>query len=839
MKTKVMRKKILLLTFALSVLTIGRSIANDDMRNVLYDVRKSQNGVSLTYEDRNLIISFINPGVVRLQYVPNGDIIGNETNICVPQEQGTVKLKTKISDENVSISSEKLNVRINRQSGAVSYYSANGELLLAENKDLPRIMESVVISKVVYNDDESHIEKTANGDMKVSAIASKKEIGTAWKARQQFIWQDGEALYGLGSHQEDYMNLRGTMQYLYQHNLKATVPVLMSTKGYGLLFDAGSVMQFHDDSEGSYMEMEAVNSIDYYFMYGPEFDNIVAEFRGLTGRVPMMPEYMLGYIQSKERYANPHDIDSVLTRFRESSIPIDVIVQDWNYWNPAWWGHKQFYAKTYPNPDKMIQGVHDKNAHYMLSIWPTANGDEAEVMDPLGFSLGRGIYDAYQAASRKVYWDEFVDKNLFSLGVDAWWCDGTEPIDGDWNQQSNSIAGDQYARYKKNTKELIDLLGALRANTFSLYHSQGLYENQRAETSEKRVVNLTRSSYAGQQRYSTIVWNGDTKATWDDFAKWIPAGLNFMVTGCPYWTIDAGAFFTSSRGQWFWKGAFQKGTADMGYREFYVRNLQFSQWLPIFRSHGCDTPREPWQFGNPGEPFYESVLSQIKLRYRLLPYNYSLMAMVTMDDYTMTRPLVFDFRNDSKVYDIKDQFMFGPAFMACPVTKPMYYEPNSVKLEGVEKKRQVYLPGDRDWYDFNSNMRYTPGQTIKADAPIDYIPVFVRAGSIVPTGPEKQYSWEPSEEPLVINVYAGADGRFTLYEDEGDNYNYENSAYSLIPLTWNEKKHELTIGKRSGSFKGMPNSRQFIIKYIDGNSNNEDAIAKVDYSGKVVIVKIR
>ncbi len=830
-----MKTKKILITIVLSVLAIGISKANNSLEKVFYDVQKTKNGVSLTFEDRNLTISFINPAVVRLQYVPKGDLVGNETNICVPQNQEQIKLKTTISDEQVSINSEKMNIRINRKTGAVSYYSVEGELLLAENNELPRVMDSVVISKVVYNDEESHIEKTANGDMKVSAIASKNVIGTAWKARQQFVWQDGEALYGLGSHQEDYMNLRGSMQYLYQHNLKATVPVLMSTKGYGLLFDIGSVMQFHDDSEGSFVDMEAVNSIDYYFMYGPEFDEIISEFRGLTGKVPMLPQYMLGYIQSKERYANPHDIDSVLTRFRVSNIPIDVIVQDWNYWNPAWWGHKKFYEKTYPNPDKMIQGVHDKNAHFMLSIWPTANGDEAEVMDPLGFSLGRGIYDAYQTASRKVYWDEFVDKNLFSLGVDAWWCDGTEPIDGDWNAQSNSIAGDQYARYKKNTKELVDLLGALRANTFSLYHSRGLYENQRAKTSEKRVVNLTRSSYAGQQRYATIVWNGDTKATWSDFAKWIPAGLNFMVTGCPYWTIDAGAFFTSSRGQWFWKGDFQKGTSDMGYREFYVRNLQYSQWLPIFRSHGCDTPREPWQFGNPGEPFYESVLKQINLRYRLLPYNYSLMAMVTNDDYTITRPLVFDFRNESKVYDIKDQFMFGPAFMACPVTKPMYYGPNSVKLEGVEKSRSVYLPGDRDWYGFYSNVRYTPGQTINADAPIDYIPVFVRAGSIVPTGPEKQYSNEPSDETIVINVYSGADGEFSLYEDEGDNYNYENGAFTTISFKWNDEKRTLNIGKRSGSFNGMLEKRSFVIKLIDGQSETEK---EIEYSGKAVNVKL-
>lgn len=802
---------------------------------------KTDCGLIADHSGKKLSVSFVNSDVVRVQYVPQGDIVENETNVLVNYQPSKVKIKYKESDESITMKTSGVTVVISKKSGAVSFYNAYGELLLTENQLTPRTTEQVEIHNVVYDDSNSVIEKTANGDVKISNIVSDQPIGTAWKAVVNYKWQDGEALYGLGSHQEPYYNLRGTMQYLYQHNLKATVPVLMSSAGYGLLFNVGSTMEFHDDAAGSYMQMNAVNSVDYFFMYGPEFDMIVDEFRTLTGTVPMLPRYLLGYVQSKERYANPHDIDSVLTRFRESQIPIDVIVQDWNYWNPSWWGHKKFYEKSYPNPDKMIQGVHDKNAKFMLSIWPTANGDEAELMDPLGYTLGRGIYDAYQADARKMYWDEFVNKNLFSLGVDAWWCDGTEPVDGDWNHRSNSIGNNPAARFEKNTAELNNLLGELRANTYSLYHSQGLYENQRATTEEKRVVNLTRSSYAGQQRYATIVWNGDTKANWDDFKAWIPAGMNFFVTGCPYWTIDAGAFFVKNSGSWYWAGDYQRGPADYGYREFYVRNLQFSQWMPLFRSHGCDFPREPWQFGNPGEPFYESILTQIHLRYRLLPYNYSLMAMVTNDNYTMTRPLMFDFRNDENVKDIADQFMFGPAFMACPVTDPMYYGVNSEELKGIEKSRQVYLPGDGLWYNFWTGQSHKAGQTIKTAAPIDYIPVFVRAGSIVPMGPVKQYSWEESNEPLEVRIYKGADGSFVLYEDEGDNYNYEHGAYSTIEFKWNDKANTLQIGKRQGSFDGMEQSRKFnIVLVSEGNGVGIETTAGVivDYSGKNTKVKL-
>lgn len=366
-----------------------------------------------------------------------------------------------------------------------------------------------------------------------------------------------------------------------------------------------------------------------------------------------------------------------------------------------------------------------------------------------------------------------------------------------------------------------------------MYHSKGLYENQRATTDRKRVVNLTRSSYAGQQRYSTIMWNGDTHASWKSFAQQIPQGLNFMATGCPYWTVDIGSFFTRKGREWFRAGDFDAGVDDMGYREYYVRMLQYGAFLPLFRSHGTDTPREIWRFGRPGEPFYDSILRMIRLRYRLIPYIYSLAGKVTQESYTMSRLLAFDFADDARVHDIKDEFMFGPAFLVCPVTRPMYYDKGSVALQGVEKARAVYLPKGADWVDFWSGKKYRGGRDVKADAPIDKIPLFVRQGSIVPMGPVVQHTGELPGKELTIVVYPGRDAVFTLYEDEGDNYGYEQGRFSTVRMEWDDSRGVLSVGQREGSFPGMEESRKFRV-VLGGSADEvfrEGAGVEVRYDG--------
>jgi len=797
-----------------------------------FKATKTSNGLVLRSGNKILNVEFVDQTIVRVRSVPDGNLKSNETDVCIPPPKKNVKVDFTSGGNFVSLKSKQLEVRVILTTGSIAYYDSKGNALLKEDKQKPRSFEKIELLKSNYNDAVSKVEKTANGDQVQANITNKERVGSAWRAEQNFTWQPGEALYGLGSHQENLMNLRGTKQYLYQHNLKKSMPVLMSDLGYGLLFDAGSAMIFRDEPEKHGMEMLAVNQIDYYFMYGPEFDQIIHQFRSLTGKVEIPPKFMFGYIQSKERYKNAHDLDSVLNRFRNNAIPLDVIVQDWQYWRGNLWGYKKFDETKFPEPEKMIRNIHEKNAHFMLSIWPQVAAEEEKEMSANNFVLGRKIYDAFNPAARKMYWDQYVNKNLFSKGVDCWWADSSEPVDYDWSGKANDIASNPLARFQKNVQVMADLLGDLRVNLFSLHHAMGIYENQRLTSSTKRVVNLTRASYPGMQRYGTIVWNGDTKATWNDFKSWISGGLNYMATGSPYWTIDAGAFFVKPSKTWFSNGDFPNGTSDDAYREFYVRNLQYACWLPIMRSHGTDFAREPWEFGQPGNVFYDAILKQIKLRYRLLPYTYSIAAMVNKMDYTMSRTLLFDFRKDKKVKDIKDEFMFGNAFLICPVTDPQYTgkglsSPDDKPL----KSRAVYLPEGTSWTDFWSGRKYKGGISIDAGSPLDYIPIFVKAGSIVPLGPNQQYVGEKPDAPLEIRIYPGKNGTFTIYEDDGTTYDYQKGKTASYDLSWNDARREFRISKRRGSYDGLITSRKMNIVLVEKNKGIGDG----EFIGKQLV----
>ena len=684
---------------------------------------------------------------------------------------------------------------------------------------------------MTYDPSSRRVEKTADGEKEVMDVARRDTVGRTWKYRAHFRWQPSEALYGLGCHMEDFLDLRGKRLYLCQHNLKEMVPVLNSSAGYGLLFDAGCAMVYADDREGSFVELEAANEVDYYFMKGKTMDKVVERYRYLTGDVPMLPRYMFGYIQSKERYTNSQELVNVVKEYRRRQVPLDVIVQDWNYWPAGQWGYLKMDRRYYPDPKALADSIHALDAKLMVSIWPNpTNCPQTEDFARRGFMLDRSVYDAFNPLARALYWD-YVNKEFFANGFDAWWCDCTEPLDADWHPMPKGYGWDDHeARWQGNAKLLSDVLGAGRASLYSLYHSKGLYEHQRSTTDRKRVVNLTRSSYAGQQRYATITWNGDTHASWKSFRQQIPQGLNFMATGCPYWTVDIGSFFTRKGGEWFRMGDFDRGVDDMGYREYYARMFQFATFLPLTRSHGTDTPREIWRFGNPGEPFYESVLRMIRLRYHLLPYNYSIAARTCMENYTMARLLAFDFPTDTATHDVKDEFMWGQAFLVCPVTRPMYYDKGSVELKGVSKTRPVYLPAGAGWIDYWTGKRYEGGQTIEADAPIDRLPLFVRQGSIVPTAPAMRHTGELPGKTLTLEVYPGRDATFTLYEDEGDSYDYERGSYATIVLRWNEENHTLTLDRRQGDFPGMERERDFRVVLHKANGKTKEKT--VHYTGE-------
>ncbi|WP_369907119.1 MULTISPECIES: TIM-barrel domain-containing protein [Bacteroides] len=803
------------------------------------------NGISCDLEQGMLKVEFVTPDIVRVQYTKENTWMGNGTDVCVPRiSDKPVRLTYTKETDCCWLKSDSLMVRVGLNTASITYLDKEGRLLLRENQKIPRVGEKKVTEQAIYDEHSKQIKKTADGDKEIKSILRRDTIGHTWKYRINFEWQPLEALYGWGAHMEDYMNLRGKELYLCQHNLKAMVPVVNSTAGYGLLFDAGCAMMFKDNSEGSFVELEAAKQIDYYFMKGRTMDAVVANYRLLTGNSPMMPLYLFGYIQSKERYVSSDDLIHTLKEYRQRQIPIDMIVQDWNYWPQGQWGSMSMNPEFYPDKRKLADEIHSLHAKLMISIWPNAmNCPQQEDFKRKGLLLnGTSVYDAFNPSARELYWS-YANKEFFSNGFDAWWCDASEPLDADWTFMKDGYGIDNHRqRWELNTNLLSSVLGAERSQLYSLYHAMGIYENQRLVNENKRVVNLTRSSYAGQQRYSTITWNGDTRATWQSFAQMIPAGLNFMATGCPYWTVDIGAFFTKNGAQWFWKGDYDKGVADMAYRELYTRMFQYGAFLPVFRSHGSDTPREVWRFGKPGEPFYESLIKMIHLRYRLLPYIYSLAGKVHRDNYTMTRALAFDFSADTRVADLKDEFMLGPALLVAPVTTPMYYSVDSRPLENIEKIRRVYLPAGAGWTDFWTGEKYKGGQWIVSEAAIDKIPLLVRQGSIIPMGPVMQYTSEKVDAEWEIRIYPGADSSFTVYEDEGDNYNYEKGKSSSFEMKWDDKNHTLTLSDRKGEYAGMPVCRRLKLVRVDKNSGigvEENVDGKtIEYRGKHLKIKI-
>ncbi len=503
----------------------------------------------------------------------------------------------------------------------------------------------------------------------------------AYHTKLEFEWADGEALYGLGSHEEGMFNLRGQHQYLYQQNMKVVVPVLLSSRGYGVFVDCTSLMTFHDDAFGSYLWGDVDEELDYYFVVGPEFDAIVAELRALTGHAPMLPKWALGYIQSKERYASQAELLAVAREYRERELPLDCVVLDWKSWTGDLWGQKSLDPERFPDPDRLTEELHALGVRLMASIWPIMRpgGDDWQELLSGGHLLGnQATYNAFSPSARALYWEQ-ANRGLFSHGVDAWWTDCTEPFNPDW---TGAVKLEPEERMRINTQEAKRYLDPELINAYSLAHSEGIYTGQRAATAEKRVFNLTRSALLGQQRYGAVTWSGDVSATWETLRRQIAEGLSFTATGMPYWTNDAGAFFVARRPDlWFWAGDFDGGVADLGYRELYVRWFQYSAWLPVFRSHGTDTPREVWRFGEPGDATYEALASTLRLRYRLLPYLYSLAGWTTHQDYTMLRALPFDFRADTRALDIADEFMLGPAFLVCPIYRPSSYGPGSTPIE--------------------------------------------------------------------------------------------------------------------------------------------------------------
>ena len=689
------------------------------------------------------------------------------------------------------------------------------------------------------------------------------------KVSQTFTLDKGEAIYGLGTIQNGKMNRRGETKRMEQSNLEDFQSVLQSIKGWGIYWENYSPTMFEDNANGMTFTSEAGKGIDYYFMYGGSADGVIAQMRHLSGDVPMFPLWTYGFWQSKERYKTAAETESIVDKYRELQVPLDGIIQDWQYWgNNYLWNAMDFLSESFEKGPELIKNVHAKHAHFMISIWASFGPqtqqfrelNEKGLLLPIetwpqsglshiwpprmDYPSGVKVYDAFSPVARDIYWKHL--KRLYDYGTDAWWMDSTDP--DFFNPRESDYEHKVYGGTWRSQR-----------NAFPLETVRGVYEKQRAlqssnsemvKSSDKRVFIMTRSSFAGQQHYGSNMWSGDVASSWDMLRKQVPAGLSFSLTGNPNFNTDIGGFFCGSYNT---RGG---GSAPQNpqFQELYVRWMQYGLFCPVFRSHGADAPREIWQFGKKGEPVYDAIEKMIRLRYRLIPYLYSTAWEVTSANGSYLRPLFSDFASDKKVWNTTDEFMFGRSILAAPIVDPQYTEEKIVKEDamtgwdrkevrgkmedgrsvdwGASKSATKYLPKGALWYDFWTNKTYKGGRNVTLETSFDRVPMFVRAGSILPLGPEMQYVGEKTWDNLELRIYPGADGDFTLYEDEGDGYNYEKGIYTTITFHWNDKTRTLTIGERKGEYPGMLKTRQFTIVLPDG------ATTTIDYDGTSKTVRL-
>ena len=671
--------------------------------------------------------------------------------------------------------------------------------------------------------------RTVDGDRNFVENLRPVEDHMACRAKLCFRFEDGEQIHGLGQGEEGIYDYRGHVQYLYQHNMRIPSPFFLSSRGYGLLADCGSLMTFNDDERGSYLFLDTVDQLDYYLVAGESVDEIIKGFRYLTGKAALLPKWAFGYVQSKERYTSQEELVSVAAEYRKRGVGLDCVVQDWKTWKGDDWGEKHVDQERFPDLPAMKRTLHDMHVHSMVSVWPNMNFDteNCREMREKGFLLhDLATYDAFNEEARRLYWQQ-AGQELFS-GFDSWWCDSTEPFSGpDWGGETRR---EPWERFMLVGNEHKKFLGAGKANLYAVAHARGIYENQRKSRPDMRVLNLTRSGYPTIQKYGTMLWSGDITATWKTIRTQLTEGLNMAMSGMPWWTLDTGGFFTvrdkwQNRGcgcdtdptpKWFWQGDYEEGVHDPGYRELYTRWMEFSAFLPMFRSHGTDTPREIWNFGEPGDMFYDAIAGAISLRYRLMPYIYSLAGQVYLEDATMMRSLLFDFADDPEAASMDTEYMFGKALLVCPVTEPMFYGRDGEKLSR-KAEWPVYLPKGCGWYDLYSGTYQEGGRTVVCETPVDRIPVFVRAGSILPMEDRLTYADEKAETPLRIRVFPGADGEFAYYEDDGDGYGYEEGRFNRIPMKWDDGSQTFTIAACAHDFDGGIKGRKCVLE-VSGKS---------------------
>ncbi len=889
-------------------------------------VEKQADGIIVPVAGGFLLLQVRSENIVRVAYAKEQSFFAHSSLDVLPTTGAPPPWSFSENATILKLSTASLQARVDRATGDVSFFDTDDHLLLAE--------------------------KPGSRSLEVAQVQGEN----TFHVRQAWLPNADEALYGLGQQQYGILDLKGYDLNLWQHNTNVVVPFLVSSRGYGILWDNLSYSRFGDlrpfvpipaenlvDAHGQpggltmgmftaaqpdqlqnpivtanltlpsggrgggrrgggarstrwtgqviapvtgdyqfqtysnggikvwinnqlvidhwrqnwlsaydqvkiHLEAgrrypvkiesggdqtttmnllwktpnpsgetslwsEVGDGTDYYFVYGPALDKVVAGYRLLTGQASLMPQWAFGLWQSRQRYETAQQSLEVVEGFRSRQIPFDNIVQDWQYWPVDAWGSQQFDPQRFPNPDAWIKAIHDLHAHLMISVWGKFYPGNANfaAMQQAGFlyhpTLDENIrdwlrynftfYDAFNPSARKMFWDQ-LNTGLFSKHVDAWWMDATEP---DVVQPSPPTLETQ-----KHFIGETALGSASRVlNGYALENSRAVYEGQRSTAPDQRVFILTRSGFAGQQRYATATWSGDITSTWSALRKQIPAGLGFSISGVPYWTMDIGGYTMQAK-----FSAANPAPVDLEeWRELNVRWFQFGTFSPLLRVHGELQPREMWTLGGESHPAYQAELKFDRLRYALLPYIYSLAGAATHEGSTLMRPLVMDFPEDKTAREAVDEYQFGPAFLVAPVTT---YQARS---------RPVYLPAAASWYDFWNGTETPGGQTVETYAPYDSMPLYVRAGSIIPFGPALQYTGEKPADPITLYVYTGRDGKFDLYEDDGLTYDYEKGMFAKIPLQWHEATGTLTLGRREGSFPGMLAKRTFQIVFISSKKSED------------------
>ncbi|MDE5709264.1 MAG: DUF5110 domain-containing protein [Alistipes sp.] len=889
-------------------------------------VKRTDSGVVVKVDNGQTVrLEVVTDGIVRVSAVPTGAFSSRGSLAVLPVESRP-DFTVEQTDASVAVVTAALRAEVDRATGQVRFFDADGKTVLGEDR-------------------REFSATEADGDR-------------GYSVRQVFFSPDDEAFYGLGQHQSDEFNYKGKNETLYQYNTKVSVPFILSNRGYGILWDNYSLTRWGDprdyaqldeafatdglratyvaadgmkierterqvdysdldkvenfpaemmprfygsrivwegaltpresgtyrfilyyagyttlyvdgrevvpehwrtawnpnsvkfsldmtegesrrvriewrpDGGVSYISLKALtpvapeeqakqswwsemgDQVDYYFIYGGTPDGVISGYRTLTGKSQIMPKWAMGYWQSRERYKTQEEIVSTVAEYRRRGIGLDNIVMDWSHWREDAWGSHEFDPARFDDPKAMVDSIHAMNARFMVSVWPKfyCTTDHYKELDAIGAIYQRAVqdsvrdwigagylgsfYDAYNPEARRLFWSQ-MSEHYLPLGVDAWWMDASEP----------DILSNASLEYRKALSTPTYLGSSTRyLNAYALMNAQAIYEGQRGERPDQRVFLLTRSGFAGLQRYSTATWSGDIGTCWEDMKAQISAGLNFAASGIPYWTQDIGGFCV----QWKFERAREGSEAMEEWRELNARWHQWGVFSPLYRAHGQYPFRELYNIAPASHPAYASMLCHNRLRYRLMPYIYTLASRTWFDDYTIMRPLVMDFTTDSRVLDISDQFMFGDALMVCPV------------CEYKARSREVYLPAG-GWYDFRSGAYVEGGRTITAAAPYEYSPLYVRAGRIVPMGRDIEYTSQEQDGALTVCVYTGSDAEFSLYEDEGINYNYEKGAYSRIPMRWDEASGTFSIGVRTGSFDGMIAERPVAVRIVSPSGVREFA----------------